>query len=85
MDKPKLGGIAALILSKAKPMGKPDEKPELGESSTSDMGFDSAIEDLFSAIESKDKEAFKSAFKSAVSLCPDDDGESDPEENKGFK
>lgn len=72
--------LAAIILAKSKPSKDVDDKPELGESSTSDMGLDSAVDDIFDAIEAKNKTKFKEALKSAINLCGDDDSDIGPEE-----
>ena len=38
------------------------------EASVSDIGLDAAVDDVFAAIEAKDKGAFKSALRGAVEL-----------------
>jgi hypothetical protein len=65
MDKKPL---AALILAKVSKGPKPDEEP-----TESADGLDSAISDMFDAQKSGDKDAYKEAFKAAVSMCSDDD------------
>jgi hypothetical protein len=38
----------------------------------SDPGLQAAVDDMFAAIESKDKSAFKEALKSFILMCDDD-------------
>ena len=61
-------GMAAMIVSK---MAKPEEKEVENESE----GLDSAVEEILSAIESKNKEALKEALKSFIELCDEDSEE----------
>lgn len=64
-------GIALAILAKKKDS---EDSDDIGnEKSISAMGADSAISKLFDAVKAGDKDAFKSAFKSAVSMCKDED------------
>jgi hypothetical protein len=76
MDTTPKKPLAALILAKVS-KDKPDEKPE---SDSSDMGLESAIDEMFDAIKSGDKEAFAKAFKDGVSMCDNDSYDEEAEE-----
>lgn len=67
-------GIALAILAK-KPTSEDDKAPK-----SDDMGLDAAVSDLFDAIENKDQDAFKEAFKNAVSMC--DSGDYSPKDEE---
>lgn len=65
--------VAALIV------GDGEEEHEIEETDES-VGVDTAIEEMFTAFETKDKAGFKAALKSFIQLCKDEK-ESDSEES----
>lgn len=75
-------GLMIAILEGMKKKGEDSEKEEFeveeaGEDDYS-IGYDSAVEEMFSAFESKDVSGFKEALKSFIELCVDeDDGSTD--------
>ena len=76
-------GLMIAILEGMKKKGKDSEEEsefeteEVGEDDYS-IGYDSAVEEMFSAFESKDVSGFKEALKSFIELCVDeDDGSTD--------
>ena len=75
-------GLMIAILEGMKKKGKDSEKSEdfeVEESGEDDysVGYDSAVEEMFSALDSKDVSGFKEALKSFIELCVDDDSEED--------
>ena len=82
-------GIAALIIAKKK---KPDDsepeiqtapKNEEGMNTDYEMGIDTALDDVMSALDSKNKASLKSAMKSLVTMIIDEQEDlsrSNPEE-----
>ena len=82
-DDKKKGGIAALII-KGMGKGAPMEKPETNESGdeVDRMGYDTAVDEMFDAIENKDKAKFKEALKSFVNMCDDEEDSEEDEEGE---
>jgi len=87
----KKGGMVAMIVKKmGKGSEKLDEMPEKdGAEQDHEMGEDMAVEEMFAAIESKDKAKFKEALDSFIELCfakhesePHDEMESDETEQE---
>ena len=75
-------GLMIAILEGMKKKGEDSEEggfevEEAGEDDYS-VGYDSAVEEMFHAFESKDVSGFKEALKSFIELCVDeDDGSTD--------
>jgi hypothetical protein len=76
-------GLMVAILEGMKKKGEDSEEgeefevEEAGEDDYS-IGYDSAVEEMFHAFESKDVSGFKEALKSFIELCVDeDDGSTD--------
>ena len=72
-------GLMIAILEGMKKKGEDSEEEsfeieEAGEDDYS-IGYDSAVEEMFSAFESKDAAGFKEALKSFIELCVDDKDE----------
>ena len=57
--------------------GEVESDSDLGEEieDSDDLGYDSAVEEMFSAFESKDKAGFKDALKNFIRLCVDEQDE----------
>jgi len=81
-------GIVSMIIKKMGTVGPDHENMEEidkedGAEQDSDIGHDAAVDEIFEAIESKDKAKFKEALKSFIEICLDecdDDGEYSNEE-----
>lgn len=66
------GGIAALVL-KLKNGKTEQESPEKEDVEVdSSSALDSAVEDMFSALDTKDKSKFKDALQSFIQICYDE-------------
>lgn len=83
MKDDKKKGIAALIIAKKKDPSNEDvssadselkSAPQNEDGMTTDyeMGIDSAVEDVMSALESKDNSAFKTSMRSLVTMLQDE-------------
>ena len=73
---PKKNGLMVAILEGMKKNDAPSEEEfEVEESGEDDygIGYDSAVEEMFSAFESKDVSGFKEALKSFIQLCVDEE------------
>lgn len=64
------GTLAILMSAKKKPMegNEPHDSPE----EEAGEGHDEAADEVFDALEAKDREAFRSALKSFVEMCAAD-------------
>tara|TARA_B100000029_G_scaffold437923_1_gene453419 strand:+ start:706 stop:954 length:249 start_codon:yes stop_codon:yes gene_type:complete len=70
-------GLMVAILEGMKKKGEeaPEEDFDVEEAGGDDysVGYDSAVEEMFSAFDSKDVSGFKEALKSFIELCVDED------------
>lgn len=80
----KKDGLMIAILEGMKKKGgeAPEEDFDVEDDADSDysVGYDSAVEEMFAAFESKDVSAFKDALKSFIQLCEDEEVEPIEEE-----
>ena len=70
-------GLMVAILEGMKKKGKDSEEGEEFETEEAggddySVGYDSAVEEMFSAFDSKDVSGFKEALKSFIELCVDE-------------
>jgi NTP pyrophosphatase (non-canonical NTP hydrolase) len=79
--------IAALIIAKKIPSGESEmkeaPKDEYGDMTSYDTGLMQAAEEILSAVEKKDAKMIKEALKSFMSMCTneEEDSERDSEED----
>ena len=72
-DDKKKKGLVAMIVTKLKDGKgeemKPSKMNEEGAEEDYSMGIDAAVDEIFAAIEQKDKSSFKQALKNFIDLC----------------
>lgn len=85
--KPDKKNMASLIVAKINERGNENEKtveqPINGEGAVADMEMDGpaiAADEVFAALESKDKAAFIDAMKSMIQMCMDSADYEEPKE-----
>lgn len=79
IDEKKRGAVVSIIMKKLKGSGdydsmkeevmKPKKMEDGAEVEYSENGYDSAVEEMMSALEAKNSKGFKSALKSFITLC----------------
>ncbi len=79
IDEKKRGAVVSIIMKKLKGSNdydsmkeevmKPKKMEDGAEVEYSENGYDSAVEEMMSALEAKNSKGFKSALKAFITLC----------------